>query len=428
MPFNATVPLHNDQKKLLNDVWDNKSNYNRFISALHNIAYYFTNIVNFQMMTNVQGPRASPSRQFGYPPLQIQNYPHQNSPRPNFSSIVSNRFSPLQDLQPEQMQASPEQTATGKGISNPLKGVTFPKSQSQLLDSEDYEQAMNYLEEQLDSEKEKLADCVNYDVEKEIRRRIEEDGFSTYFRIQEFLDQQQGLVSLEEDGYDIICDYGIYLLRINLEKFRESIFKLDIDVDASYLWNKGLISTIEVKATNSLEDLDKFNFPNRLLQVEKIFNKKYPAHTITCWSSPPEWTDKGLELTPYQIIFFEFGLTWHQVLLAGPRYEKHPSMNNKMELARRKSVLIYRVGREKLHRHFNLLCQGLYYEVWSHERKTPKRLFHLTDYCEQELYTLEAEDMMEKEEALSLLREDQITWEANLTEEEIEAIDNRADD
>ena len=102
MPFNAIVPLHNDQKKLLNDVWENKSNYNRFVGSLHNIAYYFANIVNFRG-ANTQGPRASPTRHFGYPPLQIVNYPRQNSPRPNFSSVVSNRFQPLQDLQPQEV-------------------------------------------------------------------------------------------------------------------------------------------------------------------------------------------------------------------------------------------------------------------------------------------------------------------------------------
>jgi len=31
---------------------------------------------------------------------------------------------------PKKFQATPEQTATGKGISNPLMGVAFPKSQS----------------------------------------------------------------------------------------------------------------------------------------------------------------------------------------------------------------------------------------------------------------------------------------------------------
>jgi hypothetical protein len=30
---------------------------------------------------------------------------------------------------PKKFQATPEQTATGKGISNPLMGVAFPKSQ-----------------------------------------------------------------------------------------------------------------------------------------------------------------------------------------------------------------------------------------------------------------------------------------------------------
>jgi hypothetical protein len=276
-------------------------------------------------------------------------------------------------LQPQEVQASPEQTATGKGKANPLMGVTFPKSQ--LIESDDYELVINYLEDKLESEKEKLADYVNFDIEKEIRRRIEEDGFSTYFRIQEFLDNKQGEVSLEVDGYDIICDYGIYLLRINLEKFRETELQLDLDVDASYLWNKGLIYSIEVKTSNSLSDLNKFNFPNRLLHVEKTFNKKYPAHTITCWSSPPEWTYKGVELTPYQIIFFEFGLSWHLGQLAGPRYVKLSPIKFKRELAIRKAIFIYRIVQEKLHRHFNLLCQGLYYEVWSHERKTPKRLF-----------------------------------------------------
>ena len=47
-----------------------------------------------------------------------------------FESVsVENHFKTHKDLDPQEFQATPEQTATGKGKSNPLMGVAFPKSQ-----------------------------------------------------------------------------------------------------------------------------------------------------------------------------------------------------------------------------------------------------------------------------------------------------------